>query len=260
MSISAANIDLFLLVFMRMSGMTLFNPVFGRKNIPVMVKAGLSLVLALMAVSTLDASKLHINGFVQLFGCCILELLFGYAVGVLMQGLFSVVLLAGESIDLQMGFSMANIYDPASQVSMPIVGSIFNALLILTFFASNAYLVFFRLISDSFGAIPPGTIVLTPKSLEFVAKMGGDIFELGLRLALPIIAVEFVTQIAMGILMRAVPQINIFTVGIQIQLFVGIALLLILMPVIITLLTRLNDYTVEKCVELVKLLIPARSG
>ena len=82
----------------------------------------------------------------------------------------------------------------------------------------------------------------------------GDVFELGLRLALPFLAVQIVVQIALGILMRAVPQINVFNVGIQIQSIIGIVLLMVMFPVIITLCTRLNELMLEKCAQVLRLL------
>lgn len=239
---------------MRMSGAILFNPLLGRNNVPVTLKAALSLIVAAIIVPTIQVSKALTENFFQLGFSCVTELAVGFAIGVVMSGLFSVVLLAGEMIDQQMGFSMATFYDPASGINMPIVGNFFNALLLLIFFAGNAHLALFRLIGDSYKAIPPGTAVLTPQSLQFVVMMGGDIFEMGIRLALPILAAEIMVQLALGILMRTVPQINIFTVGIQFQAIAGMALLLLLIPVIITLCGRLSNFILEKCVEVVRLM------
>ncbi|MDR3552690.1 MAG: flagellar biosynthetic protein FliR [Clostridia bacterium] len=257
MTLSVANIDLFLLVFMRMSGAVLFNPILGRNNIPYTLKAALSLIVSFLCIPLLDASKVATGSIVALAVCCVTELAVGLALGVLISGLFSVVLVAGELIDQQMGFSMATFYDPNSGVNMPVVGSLFNTLLLLTFFASNAHLTFFRLVSDSYKAIPPGTAMLTTKSMQFVVMMGGDIFEMGLRLALPILAVELIVQLASGILMRAVPQINVFTAGIQLQAVVGIVMLVLILPIIMTLCGRLTDYMIEKCVEVLKMMIPS---
>lgn len=254
MTIFANQINLYLLVFMRMSGMILFNPIFGRKNVPVLLRGALSLALAVPVSMTLSVTGIAVANVVQLFGMCASELLVGFGIGVILSALFSVVLLAGEAIDLQMGFSMANLYDPASQVSMPVVGSFLNALLIMTFLASNAHLALVKLFSDSFRAFPPGTASFSSKTFQFIAVMGGDVFSMGLRLALPLIAVEFVLQIVMGILMRASPQINIFSVGIQLQTLIGLALLMLLVPVMVTLFGRLSDYILEKCVEWMRLI------
>jgi flagellar biosynthetic protein FliR len=255
MTLPSLNIDLFLLVFMRMSGAIIFNPIFGRSNIPATLKGALCIICAYLVTSTLSQSY-EMSNMMQFGISCMSELVIGIAIGTIISGLFSVVLLAGEMLDLQMGFSMANFYDPSSSVSMPIVGSLFNALLVLVFFASNAHLAMFNLITDSFKVIPAGSGYPTAQSAQFIVNMGTDIFDMGIRFAIPILAIEFIAQIMMGILMRAVPQINIFTVGIQIQTIIGIVMLLIAVPIIVTLNGRLCDFIIEKITELIKLLIP----
>jgi len=254
MTLPSLNIDLFLLVFMRMSGAILFNPIFGRSNIPASLKGALSLICAFLITSTLGQTY-EMNNMVQFGISCVLELTIGIAIGTVVSALFSVVLVAGEMIDLQMGFSMATFYDPKSGVNMPIIGSFFNALLILVFFSTNAHLSMLNLITDSFQLIPAGTGFPTAQSAQFIVNMGADIFEMGIRFAMPILAIEIVVQIMMGILMRAVPQINIFTVGIQIQTGVGLVMLMIAIPIIVTLNGRLSVYIIEKLTELIKLLV-----
>jgi flagellar biosynthetic protein FliR len=254
MTLPSLNIDLFLLVFMRMSGAILFNPIFGRSNIPATLKGALSLICAFLVTSTLGQTY-EMNNMVQFGISCVLELSIGIAIGTVVSALFSVVLVAGEMIDLQMGFSMATFYDPKSGVNMPIIGSLFNALLILVFFSTNAHLSMLNLITDSFRLIPAGTGFPTAQSAQFIVNMGADIFQMGIRFAMPILAIEIVVQIMMGILMRAVPQINIFTVGIQIQTGVGLVMLMIAIPIIVTLNGRLSVYIIEKLTELIKLLV-----
>jgi flagellar biosynthetic protein FliR len=123
MTLPSLNIDLFLLVFMRMSGAIIFNPVFGRSNIPVTLKGALSVICAYLVTSTLGQNY-EMNNMLQFGISCMSELVIGIAIGTIISGIFSVVLVAGEVLDLQMGFSMANFYDPSSSVSMPIVGSL----------------------------------------------------------------------------------------------------------------------------------------
>jgi flagellar biosynthetic protein FliR len=255
MTLPTFNIELLLLVFMRMSGAIIFNPIIGRSNVPATLKGALSLVCAFLVTSTLGAQTVEMNSLVQFGMSCTLELVIGIAMGTIISALFSVVLVAGEMIDLQMGFSMSTFYDPKSGVNMPIIGSFFNALLILVFFATNSHLAFFNLLSDSFRAIPAGTGFPTAQSAQFIVSMGKDIFEMGIRFAIPILAIEMVEQITMGILMRAVPQINIFSVGILLQIIIGLVMLLVAIPTIVTLDGRLSDFIIEKITELIKLLI-----
>jgi len=255
MNLSSVNIDLFLLVFMRITGLIILNPVFGRNSIPSILKVALSLLCAFIITPTLGLINVNINSMTQMIVSCALELCVGLAIGVIINLLFAVVTMAGEIIDMQMGLGMAFMYDSGAGINMPVIGSFFNAMLIMVFFSSNAHLALFSLISDSFKAIAPGTAFPTTESAKFIFTMGGDFFSLGLRMAIPIMVIELISIITMGMLMKAVPQINIFTVGIQIQAALGILLMLISIPVLVTLCQRLTTFMIEKSSELIRLMM-----
>ena len=247
------NIDLFLLVFMRITGFVVLNPLFGRTAVPTILKVAFSMMCAFLITPTLNAA-VNINGFVAMLVACLLELCVGLAIGMIINILFSVVVLAGELIDMQMGLGMAMMYDPGSGINMPIMGNYFNIVLTVVFFAGNAHLALLSLVSDSFKAIPPGSVGISAQSAQFIVSMGKDMFELGVRMAVPVIAVEIVGIIAIGLLMRAVPQINVFMVGIQIQAIVGILIVMVATPVITLLCDRLTSYILEKSAELIRLM------
>lgn len=249
------DIEVLFLVFMRMSGAVLFNPMLGRSNVPTIFKGAFSLLAAIVVYPTLGGIHVQTGGIVGLTVQSLLELSVGFGLGIIVSILFSVVLLSGEMIDAQMGLAMSSFYDPHSGVSMPILGSFFNALMILVFFASNAHLTLLTLVSDSFGVIPPGAVIPTTGSFRFVVMLGRDYLELGLRMAIPFIAVELITIVAMGLLMRAVPQINVFSVSIQLQAIVGIVIVAVAVPVIVPMCDRLTTFMLEKCTEYLRLLI-----
>lgn len=255
MTIPLFNIDLFLLVFMRFTGLVLFNPIFGRTSVPNILKVGFSLLCAWIVTPTLTGVSVRIDGMVEMAVACLLEFAVGLAIGVAVDILFSVVTLAGEMVDMQMGLGMAMIYDPGSGVNMPVLGNLFNVMMLTIFLAGDAHLSLLAMMSDSFRAIAPGTGYPTAASARFLVSMGGDMLSLGLRMAIPVIAIEMIGIIAIGILMRAVPQINIFTVGIQIESLIGIAVLLISMPMIAALCSRLTSYVLEKSAELIRLMV-----
>ena len=255
MTIPLLNIDLFLLVFMRFTGLVLFNPVFGRTSVPNILKVAFSLLCAWMVTPTLTGVSVHIDGMVEMAAACLLELAVGLAIGVAVDILFAVVTVAGEMVDMQMGLGMAMIYDPSSGINMPVIGNFFNAVMLMVFLAGNAHLSLLAMMSDSFRAIAPGTGFPTAASARFLVSMGGDMLSLGLRMAIPVLAIEMIGVIAIGILMRAVPQINIFTVGLQIESLIGIAVLLVSMPMIAGLCNRLTSYILEKSAELIRLMV-----
>ena len=255
MTISLSNIDLFLLIFMRMSGAILFNPILGRQNVPVILRTGLSLICAFLVTSTLTGIRVVENGVVALIVASVFELAVGFGIGVIMDILFSVVLIAGEAIDNQIGFSMATFYDPHSGVNMPLLGNYFNVVFMLVFFASNAHLTFFVLLSDSCRAIPPGTVTLTGESARYIVLLGRDMLELGLRMAIPVLAVLLICDITVGLLMRAVPQLNIFTIEIQVKVIVALILVVISVPVLVSMSDQLTTFMLEKVTEFLRILV-----
>jgi flagellar biosynthetic protein FliR len=255
MTFQALNIDLFLLVFMRVTGFVILNPVFGRTAVPNLFKVGFSLLFAFIITPTLTALGIsaNIDGFAPMILAALTEFTIGLAIGIIISMLFAVVTMAGEFVDMQMGLGMAMMYDPGSGINMPVMGSYFNILLMVVFFAGDAHLALLELVDDSFRAIAPGAMMPTAASMKFIVDMGSDMFELGLRMAVPVIAVEIVGIIAIAMLMKAVPQLNIFTVGIQIQAIIGIIIILLATPVLTALCDRLTGYILEKSAEFIRL-------
>lgn len=251
---SGISFDLFLLVFMRMSGMFIFNPILGRENIPILLRAALGFICALVVTPTLSGMSVHIGDIVQLIVMSLGELFIGLAIGVIVSTILYIVQFAGELIDMQMGLTMAKMYDPHTGVSMPLLGNLFNIVMILCFFASNAHLTLISYITDSFKLIAPGAVVPTQESLHFIISMVKDYFELGLRMAMPIIAIEIISQIAVGLLMRAVPSINIFSIGMHLTGLVGLLVVLITMTTIVTMCGQLVSYMIEKVAEVINLI------
>lgn len=248
------NIDLFLMVFLRVTGMMLFNPIFGRTSVPNILKVAFSLLVAFFLTPTLHGMQVQVNGLVDFVVDGLLEFSIGFGIGILVNLIFSVVTLAGEYIDMQLGLGMAQIYDPGSGISMPVVGSFYNLILLLVFFADNAHLSLFAMLADSFHVIAPGAASITPSAAKFAVDMGGNMLEMGLRMALPIIAVELICVVAIGLIMRAVPSINIFAFGIQIQAIVGIIVLLIAVPVTVSMCGGMVSLLLEKVAEFIRLL------
>ena len=254
MTIPVLNIDLFLLVFMRVTGFVILNPIFGRSTVPTILKVAFSLLVASVITPTLNVA-VNINGVLPMVVAALTELSVGLAIGVVISILFAVVTIAGEYVDLQMGLGMAMMYDPGSGATMPVMGNFFNVIMMVVFFAGNAHLSLLSLVADSFKAIAPGTAFPTAASARFIVSMGQDMFELGLRMAVPVIAVEVIGLIAIALLMKAVPQINIFTVGIQIQTIIGILVVLLAAPAITALCDRLTAYILEKSAEFIRLMV-----
>lgn len=220
---------LFLFVFARMTGMLLFNPILGRRNVPAVVKVGLALLLSLIIVPNLD-TRAEYGSLLEFTVLLIKELLVGYAFGLVINIFISWIFMAGEVADLQLGISMSRIYDPSSNVSMPLTGSVYNVLFIMIFFAGNGHLSLIKIMARSCQIFPPGDDIFNAAAGSFIALLMGDVLSLAAKMAMPILAIELLTEAGLGVLMRTVPQINVFVVGLQLKLLVGLFVIMSFLP------------------------------
>lgn len=222
------NFTLFSFVFMRMIGCIMFNPIFGRKTIPPVVKVALSFLLALFTYGLIEQKDIVVTNLFVYGFLLIKELLVGFIAGFIMQLFLSILTLGGEFMDFNMGISMSKIYDPQSNVSMALSASIINAMFIMIFFATNAHLTMIKIFVTLGQISPYGDLSLPTDVFVDVVSLFSLVLAYAIKLALPIMAIEFITEIGVGLLMKAVPQINIFAVNIQLKIFLGFVCIVIL--------------------------------
>lgn len=224
-----AHLTLFLLIAMRMSGFVLFNPILARKNIPAIAKAGMIMVLTVAIYSFSEGEAFEVNSPIVYGFLLLKEFAAGYVIGYVMQLFLFVISFAGYIMDFQMGLSMATVYDPQSNSQMPITGSIMNTYFMLLFFAVDGHLALMKILITSAEIVPYGKILITQNLAERVLEIFLQCIDMGIRFAFPILAAEFLVEMAIGILNKAVPQISVFIINIQLKLIVGLGLLVILL-------------------------------
>lgn len=225
---NTAQLTLFSLILMRMSGFILMNPILGRNNIPARVKAGFIFILTLTVYSSSMGEAIEVTSMVEFAFLLLKEFAAGYVIGYVMHLFFFIVSFAGYIIDYQMGLSMATVYDPQSNAQMPVTGSLLQTWLILLFFAVDGHLALMKILLTSAEVVPYGGIVITEGLTVRVIEIFLQCVEMGLRLAIPMIAAEFLIEMGVGILNKVVPQISIFVINIQMKLIVGMGLLVLL--------------------------------
>lgn len=233
-----AQLYLFELIFMRMSGFLLFNPLLGRSNLPAMVKTGMALVLSILVFGTAGAGVPQPDTLVELAFRLLLELGIGLVLGFVMRVVFSVVQIGGEVIDTQMGMTMAQIYDASSQANLSVTASLLNILLILDFFAENGHYTLMRLLTTSGELVPYGAAALGDGVYAYVIELFLACMLLAVKLAMPILAAELLGEVGMGVLMKAIPQINAFVINIELKVIIGLLLFFLL-------LTPINEFLLE---------------
>lgn len=216
-----------LLIFARVLGIFSFNPIFARKNTPTVVKAGASIALAVIigmsmagGTPTVNYTSLGTFAFAVL-----LEGFVGFVLGFMTQLFLSTMLVAGDVMDTQSGLGMAKIYDPSSGVQMPLFGSITTYMFILYFFVTNAHLSYIRIFALSFDIIPLGVGSINTDVGMIIVEYFAVVLTLAMKLAMPMIVAQLILEISVGILMKAVPQIQVMVVNMQLKLIFGLFLM-----------------------------------
>lgn len=234
------NFTLLLMIFMRMTGCIMFNPIFGRKNVPATFKVGLTLLLTLYVYSAVPMDQtIAIQSVVVFVVIMVKELIFGFLIGFIMNLFLSTLILAGEFMDMQIGISMSKIYDPASNVSMPVSASLLNAMLMVIFFLTNGHLTLIQVFYHSASAIPFGELVLSDVLFKNLALMFSDILVYSIKMSMPLLAAELIAEMGVGLIMKAVPQINVFVINLQLKIIIGFVMLFLLVPTFSAFIERL---------------------
>lgn len=223
-----AQLTLFSLILMRMSGFIFLNPILGRKNIPAIVKSGIVFILTLAVYSFSAGEAFDIESPVEYGFLLLKEFGVGYVLGFVTELFLFIISFAGYVDDFQMGLSMATVYDPQSNAQMPITGSLIQAYFMLMFFAVDGHLALMKILIKSSDIVPYGGVLITQNLSQRVLDIFLDCVVMGIKFAMPILAAEFLVEIGVGILNKVVPQISIFVVNIQLKLIVGLGLLVIL--------------------------------
>ncbi len=224
-----AELTLFLFINARVSGFILFNPILGRNNVPAAVRAGMALVLSVFVASITTQQAPEPVGVAELMVRLALEMGLGYLLGMAVNFFFYIPQLAGSMIDTQMGMTMNQMYDPGTSANMSVSGMILNALMTLLFFAAGGHLTLMRIFLTSQDIVPLGGVPVGVPALQYLLELFIECTVLAVKLCMPILAAELIAQVGMGVLMKVIPQINVFAINIELKVIVGLVLLFMLM-------------------------------
>lgn len=225
----------YLALLMRGGGLLLAMPLFGGPGVPPHVKVGLGALIALLLFPVVPQATAPVET-VELVLVVAQELAVGLGMGFIVSLFFYALQVAGHLMDVPIGFGMVNVLDPHFGGQIPILGQFQNVLAVLVFFTVNGHHAVMRAFVDSYGLIPIGEAAWDGAIAEVIVRGISATFSLGVRIAIPVMAAAFLTDVALGIVNRAVPQINVFITGYPIKIFVGILVVAVALPVYIGLL------------------------
>ena len=216
-------VQVFLLVLVRFSGLLISAPIWGSPNFPAQAKIGLAIFFSILMTPLIPALAHTLPSDPIPFAIVAVgELAIGLIIGFVMSLLFAAVQVAGQIMDLQTGFGMMNVFNPALETQFPIFGFYYFLLANLYMLVLNLHLVMIRALASTFDAIPLGGIVLRPELLWEVSRWGSAMFYDGLMIAAPVAVAMMLAYVTMGLLGRVVPQIHLFAVGFPITISLGL--------------------------------------
>ncbi len=208
----------------RVLGVLATAPVFSDRAIPSQVKLGLGLVLTLIIVPTLPAVPQFEIFSLQGLLILIQQLIIGLAIGFSMRLVFAAVEMAGQLIGMGMGLGFATFYDPHSQGQSTAISQLLMLLTMLIFLSLDGHLMVVSAIAQSFISMPISIQAANINPMKIV-MWGETIFSFGLLLALPAVTALLITNMALGILTRTAPQLNLFGIGFPVTLSIGLIVL-----------------------------------
>src|ERR1700680_305451 len=230
-SLNAADVSLWVgrlwWPMLRVSGFVLAAPIASETVIPRLVKVILTVSLAfLMAPLVQVPTELSIfsgNGLLA----AVQEVLIGVAIGMVVQLAFEALIFAGQTISLTMGLGFATLVDPQRGASTTVLGQLFMIIGMLTYLAINGHLVLLGTLAGSFQTLPIGAAHIDKNFLLSVVLWGARVFESGLLIALPAVIALVIVNLALGVVTRAAPQLNLFGIGFTITLLCGFFVLVV---------------------------------
>ncbi|ABB37179.1 flagellar biosynthetic protein FliR [Oleidesulfovibrio alaskensis G20] len=212
----------FLLTLMRISLVVFLLPVFGGNSAPRLVKGALCMVLTLALWPHLSFSGSLLPG--HPFGIALMlagEIIMGIMLGLLVRFFFAGIQTGGELLGFQMGFTMVSVADPLSGQSTSISSHFMYMVSLLIFLVLDGHLVMLKGLTDSFALVPPGQLVFRHASLHNMLTLAGGMFVMAVHIAAPVMAALFLVELALALMGRAAPQMNLLMIGFPLKIGVG---------------------------------------
>jgi flagellar biosynthetic protein FliR len=224
----------FLVLLFRVVGVLAALPILGGRAVPPVVKIALALTLSLVLAPVLHLAPLPTDPVLMGAGAA-LEFLLGFVLGLVVRLLFSAFELAGELIGTQMGFGVLHLFDPLSSHQVPVIGQFHVMIASSVFLSMNAHLLVVQAIVSSYEVLPPLGIGLSTGLADSVLQLAQHMFLVALKIAAPVLAMIMLVNLAMAVLGRAIPQINVFIMSFPLTIACGLAVMGLSLPYTVSL-------------------------
>ncbi|SHN68523.1 flagellar biosynthetic protein FliR [Desulfovibrio litoralis] len=223
----------FLLTFVRVSIVIFLLPIFGGDSVPMRIKAYLAAIITFVLFPSiaLDGNAFPLNIW-SLTIFILGEIFVGLTLSLMVQFVFAGIQTGGQVLGFQMGFTMVTAIDPLTGGQTAITSHFLYMIAVLIFFIFNGHLVMLYGISQSFTLIPPGSLLIRPELLDFILELSGNMFILALHIGAPVIVALFTVELALALMGRAAPQMNLLMIGFPVKIAVGFFFMGVLFTII----------------------------
>lgn len=247
--ISIEHIFVFTLVFLRISALLIVIPVIGERTVPLRVKGGLAILVSLLVfpAAGIDINSLQPGDEILALAIAMIgEVMIGIVIGLTTKIIFAGIQFAGEMIGIQIGFSIVNVIDPVTSSQVSIIAEFQYLIALLIYLAVDAHHTLIFAIVDSYRIVSPFSYHFSGSLVKHIIMLSRELFVLAIKISAPIMAVLLFTNVALGVVARTVPQINVFIVGFPVQIAVGLIVFGLTAPVFVYIVQRvLSSLNIE---------------
>ncbi|MBF0497001.1 MAG: flagellar biosynthetic protein FliR [Deltaproteobacteria bacterium] len=229
-NITPAHIETFLLIFFRIAAVLFVSPIIGAKSVPSRTKIGLAILITFILMPVVNIPTLKTNVFALVVGL-IGEVMIGALIGLTVQFVLAAVELAGQIMGFQMGLSIVSAFDPMTNAQSSVIGNFQNMIATLFFLCFNAHHVFLTGFAESFIMIPPLTVSLSGATSSVLMDLFTKMLILSIKFSAPVMAMNLFLNVVLGVLGRTAPQMNIFMLGLPIQIAGGLVAIALATPI-----------------------------
>ena len=225
---SYGDLEVFLLIVVRVTCFIFVCPFFGGRQTPNLVKVGFGLLLSVLLYGAVPRVAPNYNTVIGYTIIVLKEVTVGFLIGYAVQLCELIINFAGQIVDMQIGLSMVNLFDPNTNEQVTITGQLYSQVLTVSLIITGMYRYILDALVDTFTLIPiNGAVINADRMLNVVVAFLRDYIVIGFRISLPIFIITFITNVILGVLAKVSPQMNMFSVGIQIKIVVGLMVMFI---------------------------------
>ena len=241
----------FLWPLFRVAGLMMTMPIIGSPMVPAQIRLLLALAITLLIAPLLPAMPEVDPLSAESLRITLQQIMIGGMGGLLLHVYFSVFTMAGQMVSLQMGLGMAMMFDPVNGVSIPIIAQIYQVMATLMFLAVDGHLIVFNVLAASFTAVPIGPVTTTTIDLHTLITQVSWALGAAMLIALPAITTMLLVNIAFGVMNRAAPQLNVFSLGFPMSMMAGLIVLAVSISGLPGLFTDITDHTLSALTDMI---------